>query len=167
MTLKEQIHNDLIESQKEAEVLVTSVLRMLQASFHNKEIDKRSRLVKDKNLNIGGFKDQELDKLAELDEKEIQDVLRSEVKKRREAIEMYAKGNRPDLVAKETKELKILGKYLPPSASEQEIEKAVKEAVHSLAAKGKQDFGRVMKEVMQKFEGRAEGGAGTARRRRP
>jgi len=81
------------------------------------------------------------------------DVLRRGIKRRREAIEMYAKGGRKDLEAKEAAEIKIIEEFLPAEAAPEDIRVAVREAI----AGGAKELGQVMGQVMPKFKGRADG----------
>ncbi len=81
------------------------------------------------------------------------DVLRKSIKKRRESIEMYEKGNRPELAQKESAEAAALEKYLPAQVSDDEIRTAVKAAI----AGGAKQIGAVMGKVLPQFKGRAEG----------
>lgn len=112
------------------------VLRLLKTAFKNKEIDSK----------------------CELKEEEALGIIKSEVKKRKDAIELYLKGGREDLAKKEEKEIKVLLTYLPPELSEEEIIKVVKSVIVSLGEVGKKDFGRVMGAAMGKLKGRADGG---------
>ena len=82
------------------------------------------------------------------------DVLRKSIKKRRESIEMYAKGGRQDLADKEQSEAAALEKYLPAQVSDEELRAAVKAAI----AAGATQIGAVMGKVLPQFKGRAEGG---------
>lgn len=82
------------------------------------------------------------------------DVLRKSIKRRRESIEMYAKGGRQDLAEKEQSEAAALEKYLPAQVSEDELRAAVKQAI----AGGATQIGAVMGKVLPQFKGRAEGG---------
>jgi uncharacterized protein len=82
------------------------------------------------------------------------DVLRKSIKRRRESIEMYAKGGRQDLADKEQSEAAALEKYLPAQVSEDELRAAVKQAI----AGGATQIGAVMGKVLPQFKGRAEGG---------
>ena len=82
------------------------------------------------------------------------DVLRKSIKKRRESIDMYAKGGRQDLADKEQSEAAALEKYLPAQVSEDELRAAVKQAI----AGGATQIGAVMGKVLPHFKGRAEGG---------
>ncbi len=82
------------------------------------------------------------------------DVLRKSIKRRRESIEMYAKGGRQDLADKEQSEAAALEKYLPAQVSDDELRAAVKAAI----ASGATQIGAVMGKVLPQFKGRAEGG---------
>jgi len=89
--IKEKINQDLKSAMKKGDKLKVSVLRMLNSDIHNKEIEKKEKL----------------------NDQEVQEVIFSEIKKRKESIEQFKKGNRDDLAEKEQKELKILKQYLP------------------------------------------------------
>ena len=82
----------------------------------------------------------------------------NEIKKSREAIELYEKGGRPELAEKEKKEMEVLQKYLPEQFSEEEIRALVKEAVSKTGAKEMKDMGKVMAELMLKVKGKADAG---------
>ena len=84
---------------------------------------------------------------------EVIEVLRKGIKRRKESVEMYTKGNREDLVAKESAEIQLLEKYLPPEVDQEELRAAVKAAI----AGGASNIGAVMGKVMPQFKGRAEG----------
>lgn len=139
MPLKEKLNNDLKEALKSNDSLRVGTLRMLLSSLHNKEIEKRGKGLE-----------------PILSEEEIIEVLFKEAKKRKEAIEAYARGNRDDLVQQETKELKIIENYLPQLLSGAEIDKIINEVIGKIGATGIKDFGRVMAEVVKKTRGRAE-----------
>ena len=81
------------------------------------------------------------------------DVLRKSIKRRRESVEMYTKGNRQDLADKETAEAAALEKYLPAQVSDEELRTAVKAAI----AGGAKQIGAVMGKVLPQFKGRADG----------
>ena len=81
------------------------------------------------------------------------EVLRRGVKRRRESIEHYDKGQRPELAAKERAEIRMLEEFLPAAVPPEEIRAAVREAI----AAGAQDAGKVMGQVMPRFKGRADG----------
>ncbi|KKT16411.1 MAG: hypothetical protein A2654_00135 [Candidatus Nealsonbacteria bacterium RIFCSPHIGHO2_01_FULL_43_31] len=142
MALKQQIQGDLTESVMDKEELRSSVLRLLLAAILNKEKEKRYKLKEDKDVPL-------------IDE-EIIDVILSEIKKRREAIELYEKGGRHELADKEKKEAVMLQKYLPEQMPEEELGKIVKEAIKKVGAKEQKDMGKVMQELMPKTKGKAD-----------
>jgi hypothetical protein len=82
------------------------------------------------------------------------DVLRKSIKKRKESVELYQKGNRPELAEKESAEAAALEKYLPAQVSDEELRAAVRAAI----AGGATQIGAVMGKVLPQFKGRAEGG---------
>jgi uncharacterized protein len=117
---------------------------------------------KERLLVLRGLKAEIKNKQVELQHKDLTDeqiyaVLRSEIKKRKEAIEKFVQGSRQDLAEKEDAELAILSSYLPAQLSEQEIKDVLTQVIQELAASGPKDLGRVMKEAMVKFAGKADG----------
>jgi uncharacterized protein YqeY len=108
-----------------------SALRMLKAALVNREVEKG----------------------RPLDEPEAQQVVRSLVKQRRDSIEQFTKGNRPDLVEKEAAEIVVLESYLPAAVDPAIVDQAIEEAIASTGASSIKDVGRVMKAVMGKLTG--------------
>lgn len=150
--LKQQIQNTINQAMKENDELVCSTLRMLLAAIVSKEKEKRYKVSKQKpDLNEEG-----LVKESQLTDDEIIEIVFSEIKKRKDAIALYEKGNRQELADKEKKEVAILQKYLPEQISEEELKKLVKEAVEKVEAKEIKDMGKVMAELMPKVKGRAD-----------
>jgi uncharacterized protein YqeY len=143
--LKEQIRQDMQKAAKEHDSLALSALRMAVAAIRNREIDAVTR--------------KEIPQGAGLSEEAILKVIASMVKQRRESIELFLKGNRPDLAGKEESEISVLERYLPQALSPGEIEAIVREAIAGTGAKGPADIGRLMKAVMPKVAGRADGKA--------
>lgn len=143
MELKKRIQQDLNSALKEKRELEVSVLRQLLAAILNKEKEKRFKIKEEKDV--------------QLTDEEVIEVISSEAKKRREAIELYVRGSRPELAEKEKKELEILQRYLPEQLSEEEIKKLAKEAINKTGAKEIKDMGRAMAELMPKVKGRADG----------
>lgn len=137
MPLKEKITADLKELMKTHRQFEVGTLRMVLSAVHNREIEKQGK---------SGH--------PELTEEEVVEVLRKEVKKRREAAEIFTKANRGDLAEKEEKELKAIGVYLPKGLSEEELTAIVQEVINS----GAKNFGEVMKGSMAKIGGRAPAG---------
>lgn len=132
MSLREQILSDLTASMKAQTAERTSTLRMVKAAMVNREIEK------------GG----------QLDDDEMQKLLRSLVKQRRDSVEQYEKGGRADLVAKESAEIEIIEAYLPQAASPEEIETAVNAVIAESGATSMKEMGRVMKAVQERLAGK-------------
>lgn len=165
MSFKSKIQEDLIAALKENKETKVSVLRLLKAAIFNKEKEKRYKISKTEEE----LDEEELVKKSQLTEEEIVEVIVSEIKKRKEAIDLYEKGNRPELAEKEKMEIKILESYLPKQLSEEEIKKIVQEAIKKVGVKemkdynpptvpqGKNIYGKVMAEVMPKIKGKADG----------
>lgn len=104
---------------------------------------------------ISDIKNREIELKRDVTDDDVLEVLRKGVKRRRESIEMFDKGNRPDLAAVEKDQVAQLEKYLPAGASADEIRAAVKAAI----AGGAKNVGAIMGAVMPQLKGRAEGGA--------
>ncbi len=136
MSVLEKINEDLKEALKTQEREKAGVLRFLLAQIQNLEIEKRK----------GG------DKVILKDE-DVLVVLKKEAKKRQEAINLFRQGGRNDLVEKEESELKFFKDYLPEPLKPEEIEAVVKEVM----AKGEKEFSLIMKEVMGRLKGQADG----------
>lgn len=137
-SLKEKITGDIKESLKQGKAERLSTLRMLISVIANKEIEK-------------------LKKETGLSDPEVIEVVSSEVKKRRDAVELYRKGGREDSAKKEEAEIAVLMEYLPAQLSEAEIKAIVKIAIAKTGASGEKDFGKVMKELMPQVKGKADG----------
>jgi uncharacterized protein YqeY len=152
--LKQQIQADSKEALKKGEDFALGVLRMLLASISSKEKEKRYKISKEKPE----IKEQDLIKNSELSEEEIIDAVSSEVKKRKDAIVLYEKGNRQELVDKEKREIEVLQKYLPEQLSSEELKKLVEESIIKTEAKEMKDMGRVMSDLTPKIKGKADGG---------
>lgn len=137
MSVKEKLVEDMKQAMKDREAgkFRLSVIRMVRASIKNVEIDRRHDVSEDETLEI----------------------LAREVKMRRDAIEEFAKGNRPDLVDNLRKELEILMEYLPQQLSEETVRSLVQEAVKATNATGPKEMGKVMAALMPKVKGRADG----------
>lgn len=135
MDLKTSIQNDMKSAMKSQESTKLGCLRMLIAEIKKKEIDKRSPL----------------------DESEIQKVIGTLIKQRNESVLAFEKGGRADLVEKEKEEIAVLKAYLPEQLSESEILAIVENAVAETQAKTAADMGKVMKAVLAKVAGRADG----------
>jgi uncharacterized protein YqeY len=132
MSIIKQIDQDLITAQKAKDEVVVLTLRMVKSAFKNQAIELRK---------------------PELLEAEAILILRRELKKRVDSIQAFNTGGRPELAAQEQVECEIIKKYLPAELSENDVIKAIDEVL----ATGANNFGQVMKEVMQKLQGQADG----------
>src|SRR5262245_864487 len=132
MTLKEQLMEDMKDAMRSGDELRRDTIRMARTAIKNTEINK----------------------MTELDDAGVQDVLRKEIKQRRESAEEYEKGNRMDLADKERAEATMLEAYLPKQMSEEEIEVEVRSVI---AEVGSKEMSKVMPAAMQRMRGKADG----------
>jgi len=123
----------------------------LRQAMLKKEADKVSVL----RMLVAGLKNSRIEKGEDLNEEDEMKVVKKEAKKRTEAIEMYKKAGRSELVEKETKELKMLKEYLPEEMGEEKIKEMVAEMKQ--AGELGDDFGSAMKAVMGRLKGKADG----------
>ncbi|HOI59761.1 MAG TPA: GatB/YqeY domain-containing protein [Candidatus Pacearchaeota archaeon] len=146
----DQIKKDLISFQKEKRQEEVSSLRMLLSSIVNKEKDKRLKL-------SSQYLGEELDLKSKLTDEEVLEVISSEAKKRKDAINEFKKAERIDLLQKEEIELKTLQKYLPPEMEEDEIREIVKKVIEEQKITDMKGIGILMKEVLKRTKGLADG----------
>ncbi|MEK9166559.1 MAG: GatB/YqeY domain-containing protein [Patescibacteria group bacterium] len=132
------LRDDLKTALKGGDAFRSSTLRMAIAAALNKAIQLLKK-------DIG------------LSDEEVAEVVRVEVKKRKDAAAEFAKGGREDLAEKEMKEAGILSVYLPPEMADEEVERVIKEGIRETGATTKADFGKVMKTVMPVLKGKASG----------
>lgn len=150
--LKQQIQSDATNALKQGNQEVAGVLRMALAAITSKEKEKRYKISKEKP----DAKEEDLIKESELADEQIIDVLSSEIKKRKDAIALYEKGNRQELADKEKKEIEIIQKYLPEQLSAEELRKLVEKSVKKVGAKEMKDMGKVMQDLAPKVKGKAD-----------
>ncbi len=106
---------------------------------------------------ISEIKKVQIDKKKELSDEEIIEVIQRYAKQRKESIKQYRDAGREDLAQKEEKELEIVSKFLPEQLSEEEIAKIADEVIQETGASSMKDMGKVMKVIMEKVKGRADG----------
>jgi len=135
MSLKDKILQDMKEAMKARDQLRLSTLRLMVSEIKNREIDAKDELKDDEVLAL----------------------IRKAVKQRRDSISQYEKGGRQDLADKEKAEMVILKAYLPEELSREELLTIIDEAVSATEASSPKEMGKVMKEVMPKVKGRADG----------
>jgi uncharacterized protein len=132
MSIVADVNAAITDAMRKQDAARLSALRMLKAAFVNRSVEKGH----------------------ELDDAEARQVVSSLVKQRRDSIEQFTNGGRPELAAKEAAEITVLEAYLPPAADPAAVERAVAEAVAETGATSAKDMGRVMKAVMAKLAGR-------------
>ena len=130
MGISDQIQKDMVEAMRSRDELRLSTLRMVKSALKNKEIDKR----------------------APLDDKEAQQVMDTLIKQRKDSIEQFQKGGRPELAEKEAAEIKFIEAYLPKALGEEEIAAAVKATIAEMGSPTLKDMGTVMKNTMARLQ---------------
>ena len=135
MSLLKRLDEDLKAAMKRSDAISVSSLRMAKAAIKNVQIDKG----------------------RELSDEEILSVLLSMAKQRRESIEQFLRGGREELAEKERQELAVLQSYMPAQLSPDEIEQLIVQAIEESSARSEADMGRVMKLLMPKIKGVADG----------
>ena len=138
--LRDQIAEDMRVAMKAREQTSVGTLRMLMAAVKNSEVERGRAL----------------------DDDEVLDAVTREAKRRRESIDAFTKAGRDELVAKETAELAVLESYLPAALTEAELAALVDEAIAEAGATDPKQMGAVMKVLVPKIRGRADGGAVSA-----
>lgn len=136
MSLQEKLNQEIKSAMLARDADRLGALRMLKSAIGYIQIEK---------------------KVDSLSDAEFVSAVQKEVKKRRDSIEQYEKGGRPELAAKEKQEITVLEAFLPPALSSEELEKMVREAIAETGATSKKEMGPVIKAVQAKAAGRAEG----------
>ncbi|MDP3731219.1 MAG: GatB/YqeY domain-containing protein [bacterium] len=149
--LKQQLQKEFTEALKSGNQLKRLVLGTLMTAVKNKELAKRGQIGKITNDQ------RELEQKSQLGTGEVLEVIAGEVKKRRDSIEQFSAGGRPDLVEKEKLEMEILAAYLPEQLSEEKIRNEVQRVIEELSATSPKEMGKVIGAVMAKLKGRADG----------
>ena len=108
-------------------------------------------------------KNKEIEKMKALEESEVVAVLNTLVKQRKESVEQFRRGGRQELADKEEAEIKIIEEYLPAAASEEDIRRAVDEAVRETGAASTKDMGKLMKATLARLAGKSADGAKSPR----
>lgn len=131
MSLMQQVNTDITAAMKERDSARLGTLRLLKTALVNRAVEKG----------------------RDLDEAEELQVVGALVKQRRDAIEQFEAGGRPDLAARDKAEIDALGAYLPPAADQATIDRAIDDAIQETGASSEKDMGRVMKAVMSRLGG--------------
>lgn len=137
MTLQEKIQSHIPDAMRSREPLRLGVLRMMKSAVKLKEIEK----------------------MKPLEESEVIAVLNTLVKQRKDSIEQFRKGGREELAQKEESEIKIIEEYLPAAASDDDISRAVAEAIQETGATSIKEMGKVMKGALSRLAGKTADGS--------
>lgn len=135
MSLRARLSEEMKSAMKAKDALKLSSIRLILSAVRNREIDLKK----------------------ELDDQGIVEVVASLVKQRKESIKVYSDAGRADLAEKEERELSCLLEFLPQQLTEDEIGELVLQAIAETGAQGAKDMGKVMKALMPKVAGRADG----------
>ena len=137
MDIREQVGTAMVRAAKDKDKETLSTLRMIKSTLHNREID---------------LKDQ-------FGETEMLQVLSSMIKQRKDSVEQFKQGGRPELAAKEAREIEVIQGFMPKQLSAEEINALIGQAIEETGATGIRDMGKVMKILMPKVTGKADGKA--------
>jgi len=135
MSLKEKLLEDLKSSMKNKDTVRKNTITMVRAAIKQKEVDERK----------------------ELKDEDILDIISKQLKEKRNVIGDFKKADRQDLVELTEKEIEILLEYMPAQLTDEELEEIVKQTINDTNATSAKDIGLVMKSVMPKVKGRADG----------
>ncbi len=135
MSLEEKLVEEMKQAMKSNDKLRLSTIRMIRSGVKNKEIELRKKL----------------------EDEEIERVIQVMVRKGEESVEQFQTGGRTDLVEKEKKEIEILKSFLPQPLSQEELLKIIDQSIQETQASSPKDIGKVMKSVMPKVAGKADG----------
>ncbi|HPJ96716.1 MAG TPA: GatB/YqeY domain-containing protein [Syntrophales bacterium] len=135
MNYKETIERGMVQAAKAQDKERLSALRLIKNTLHNREIDLH----------------------RELEDTEFLQAMAAMAKQRNDSIEQFKNGGRQDLVEKETRELKVIQEFLPSQLSEEEVGREIEAAIAEARATGLRDMGKVMKILMPRLTGKADG----------
>ena len=135
MDINTKLNEEMVTAAKAKDKIRLSAIRMLKTALHNKEISL----------------------MRPLTEGEVLQVLSSMIKQRKDSIEQFANGGRTDLVEKEEAELKVIQEFMPAQISEEEVDAIIKKTIEEAGAVSVKDMGKVMKILMPKLTGVADG----------
>ncbi|EFM25572.1 GatB/YqeY domain-containing protein [Peptoniphilus duerdenii] len=135
MSIKEKLMQDLKAAMKSHDKIKKDTITMVRAAIKQIEVDKR----------------------VDLSDEEVIDIISKQYKERVSSIDEFKRGGRDDLVAQTEEEIKIILEYLPKQLTDEELEDIIKEAIEKLSITSKKQIGELMKEVMPKIKGKADG----------
>lgn len=129
------LNREMVLAAKSKDKIRLSALRMIKSGVHNREIDLKRKMT----------------------DSEFMQMLSSMVKQRKDSIDQFKKGGREDLVEKEEAELKVIQQFMPVQMSEEEIDAEIRKSIQEVGAVSIKDMGKVMKVLMPKLTGKADG----------
>ena len=135
MGIDEKVNNEMVLAAKAKDKVRLSAIRMIKTGIHNREIDLKRKM----------------------NEAEFLQLLSTMVKQRKDSIDQFQKGGRVDLVEKETAELKVIQEFMPEQMSEADVDREIEMVIKEVGAIGIKDMGKVMKVLMPKLTGKADG----------
>ncbi len=135
MSLKDKLMEEFKSSMRNKDTIRKNTVTMVRAAIKQREVDER----------------------IELGDEEVLEIISKQLKEKKIAIEEFRKGNRQDLVDLTEAEMSILLEYLPKQLSEEEVEQIVRETIDEIGATSLKEIGTIMKTVMPKVKGRADG----------
>ncbi len=135
MAFDEIINREMVLAAKSKDKIRLSAIRMIKTGIHNREIDLKRKMT----------------------ESEFLQMLSSMVKQRKDSIDQFQKGGREDLVEKEGAELKVIQEFMPAQMSEEDIDLEIQRTIQEVGAASIKDMGKVMKVLMPKLTGKADG----------
>jgi uncharacterized protein YqeY len=139
MMLRQRFTDALKQAMRDKDQLTLSTLRLVLARLKERDIEARPK-----------------GKADGIDEAEIQQMLQGMIKQRRESVELYDKGGRPELAEKERGEIAIIERFLPKQMSDAELDAAVKETIAAIGAAGVKDMGRTMAALKERYAGQLD-----------
>ncbi|MCK4368313.1 MAG: GatB/YqeY domain-containing protein [Dehalococcoidales bacterium] len=134
-TLKQKLTDDLKQAMRDGDTVKRSVIRLTMAAIKNAEIARQTTL----------------------EDTDILGVIAKEVRQRKESIEAFKQGDRPELAAQEEAEMAVLGQYLPQQMTREEIIAEAHRVIAEVGAQGLGDKGKVMPQLIAQLKGRADG----------
>jgi len=135
MSLKDKLMEEFKSSMRSKDTIRKNTVTMVRAAIKQREVDER----------------------IELGDEEVLEIISKQLKEKKMAIEEFRRGNRQDLVDLTEAEMSILLEYLPKQLSEEEVEQIVRETIDEIGATSLKEIGIIMKTVMPKVKGRADG----------
>ena len=135
MEIQDRLSEDLKTAMKAKEKVKVETIRMVRAQLQDFQIAKRDELTEEDEIS----------------------VVINAAKKRKEALELYEKSDRQDLIDRERQELEIISAYLPAQLSKEEVEKVVLKVMEEVGASSPQDMGKVMGAAMKELKGKTDG----------